>query len=111
MIIVTPNAFTLFEGSMYSNSVTTGNWEDYIAKGPFAENSSRMTFAQPTLQMTAAKSSGRSVIARLIIIPPALVPVPATSVGIFVGNTKISVAAVNRFCGAIALLRLCKRKQ
>ena len=32
MIIVTPNAFTRFEGSMYSNSVTTGNWEDYIAK-------------------------------------------------------------------------------
>jgi len=32
MIVVTPNAFTRFEGSMYSNSVTTGNWEDYIAK-------------------------------------------------------------------------------
>jgi enterochelin esterase-like enzyme len=32
MIIVTPNAFTRFEGSMYSNSVTTGNWEDYVAK-------------------------------------------------------------------------------
>jgi S-formylglutathione hydrolase len=32
MIIVTPNAFTRFEGSMYSNSVTTGDWEDYIAK-------------------------------------------------------------------------------
>ena len=32
MIIVTPNAFTRYEGSMYSNSVTTGNWEDYIAK-------------------------------------------------------------------------------
>ena len=32
MIIVTPNAFTRFEGSMYSNSVTTGDWEDYVAK-------------------------------------------------------------------------------
>jgi enterochelin esterase-like enzyme len=32
MIIVTPNAFTRFEGSMYSNSITTGNWEEYIAK-------------------------------------------------------------------------------
>ena len=32
MIIVTPNAYTRFQGSMYSNSVTTGNWEDYIAK-------------------------------------------------------------------------------
>ncbi|UFH57093.1 alpha/beta hydrolase family protein [Spirosoma sp. KNUC1025] len=32
MIIVTPNAYTRFRGSMYSNSSTTGNWEDYVAK-------------------------------------------------------------------------------
>jgi S-formylglutathione hydrolase len=32
MIVVTPDAFTTFHGSMYSNSVTTGNWEDFIAK-------------------------------------------------------------------------------
>src|SRR3954452_4101310 len=32
MIIVTPNAYTRYQGSMYSNSVSTGNWEDYIAK-------------------------------------------------------------------------------
>ncbi|WP_114779008.1 alpha/beta hydrolase [Botryobacter ruber] len=32
MIVVTPNAYTRFQGSMYSNSATTGNWEDYIAK-------------------------------------------------------------------------------
>ena len=32
MIFVTPNAFTRFQGSMYSSSVTTGNWEDFIAK-------------------------------------------------------------------------------
>ncbi len=32
MIIVTPNAYTRFQGSMYSNSITTGNWEDYVAK-------------------------------------------------------------------------------
>ncbi|GAB3933951.1 alpha/beta hydrolase [Larkinella terrae] len=31
MIIVTPNAYTRFFGSFYSNSVTTGNWEDYVA--------------------------------------------------------------------------------
>jgi S-formylglutathione hydrolase FrmB len=28
---VIPNAQTLHNGSMYSNSVTTGNWEDFIA--------------------------------------------------------------------------------
>ncbi|MDP4262213.1 MAG: alpha/beta hydrolase-fold protein [Bacteroidota bacterium] len=32
MIVVTPNAYTRFQGSMYSNSVTTGNWEDFVAK-------------------------------------------------------------------------------
>ena len=32
MIIVTPNAYTRYFGSMYSNSITTGNWEDYVAK-------------------------------------------------------------------------------
>jgi S-formylglutathione hydrolase len=32
MIVVMPNAFTRYEGSMYSNSATTGDWEDYVAK-------------------------------------------------------------------------------
>jgi len=32
MILVMPNAYTTYLGSMYSNSVTTGNWEDYVAK-------------------------------------------------------------------------------
>ncbi|WP_234733304.1 alpha/beta hydrolase [Tellurirhabdus bombi] len=32
VIVVTPNAYSRFQGSMYSNSVTTGNWEDYVAK-------------------------------------------------------------------------------
>jgi len=31
-IVVMPNAFTRFQGSMYSNSVTTGNWEDFVAR-------------------------------------------------------------------------------
>jgi len=32
MIIVMPNAFTKYHGSMYSSSVTTGDWEAFIAK-------------------------------------------------------------------------------
>lgn len=32
MIVVTPDAYTRFQGSMYSNSVTTGNWEDFVAQ-------------------------------------------------------------------------------
>ena len=30
LIFVTPDAFTRYQGSFYSNSVTTGDWEDYI---------------------------------------------------------------------------------
>jgi S-formylglutathione hydrolase len=32
MILVHPDAFTIYDGSMYSNSPTTGDWEDYIAQ-------------------------------------------------------------------------------
>lgn len=32
MIVVTPDAYTRFQGSMYSSSATTGNWEEFIAK-------------------------------------------------------------------------------
>ena len=31
LIVVTPSAYTLHKGSMYSNSVTTGDWERFIA--------------------------------------------------------------------------------
>src|SRR5215468_6219115 len=31
LIVVTPSAFTLHKGSMYSNSPTTGDWESYVA--------------------------------------------------------------------------------
>jgi enterochelin esterase-like enzyme len=32
MIVVTPNAFTLHKGSMYSKSVTVGDWESFVAQ-------------------------------------------------------------------------------
>jgi enterochelin esterase-like enzyme len=32
MIVVTPNAYTLHKGSMYSNSPVTGDWERFIAE-------------------------------------------------------------------------------
>jgi len=31
-IVVMPNAYTRYQGSMYSNSATTGNWEDYVVR-------------------------------------------------------------------------------
>ena len=32
MIIVMPNAFTKYQGSMYSNSIVTGDWEAFITR-------------------------------------------------------------------------------
>src|SRR5579871_3187399 len=32
MILVLPDAYTVYDGSMYSNSPTTGDWEDYISQ-------------------------------------------------------------------------------
>jgi S-formylglutathione hydrolase FrmB len=32
MILVMPNAYTLYQGSMYSSSVTTGDWETFVAE-------------------------------------------------------------------------------
>jgi S-formylglutathione hydrolase len=32
MIVVMPNAFTRYQGSMYSNSAVTGDWETFIAR-------------------------------------------------------------------------------
>ncbi|HEX9004456.1 MAG TPA: alpha/beta hydrolase-fold protein [Blastocatellia bacterium] len=32
MIVVMPNGFTRFKGSMYSNSVTVGDWETFVSK-------------------------------------------------------------------------------
>ena len=31
MIVVMPNSYTLHKGSMYSSSITTGDWESYVA--------------------------------------------------------------------------------
>jgi enterochelin esterase-like enzyme len=32
MIVVMPNGYTAYQGSMYSSSVTTGDWETFIAR-------------------------------------------------------------------------------
>src|SRR6266404_5341685 len=53
-----------------------------VLTGPLGENSRRIAFAHPTLQTAAANKSGRSVMARLMRIPPALVPVPASFWGL-----------------------------
>ena len=32
VMVVMPDSFTAYQGSMYSNSATTGDWEDFVAK-------------------------------------------------------------------------------
>jgi S-formylglutathione hydrolase len=59
MIVVTPNAFTRFQGSMYSNSVTTGNWEDFVAKELVGYvDSHYRTLAQPSSRGISGHSMG-----------------------------------------------------
>jgi S-formylglutathione hydrolase len=59
MIIVTPNAYTRFHGSMYSNSITTGNWEDFIAKELVAYiDSHYRTIAQTSSRGLSGHSMG-----------------------------------------------------
>jgi S-formylglutathione hydrolase len=59
MIIVMPNAFTRFRGSMYSNSVTTGDWESYVTKDLVAYiDSHYRTIADRTSRGLAGHSMG-----------------------------------------------------
>jgi S-formylglutathione hydrolase len=59
MIIVTPNAYTRYQGSMYSNSVTTGDWEDFVAKELVAYiDGHYRTIARPESRGLAGHSMG-----------------------------------------------------
>jgi enterochelin esterase-like enzyme len=59
MIVVMPNAFTRFKGSMYSNSVTVGDWETFVTKELVAHiDSNYRTLAQPGSRGLAGHSMG-----------------------------------------------------
>jgi S-formylglutathione hydrolase len=59
MIIVMPNAYNKHGGSMYSNSVTTGDWESYIAEDLVAYMDSRYrTIPERTSRGIAGHSMG-----------------------------------------------------
>jgi S-formylglutathione hydrolase len=59
MIVVMPDALTRYQGSMYSNSITTGNWEDYVAKELVAHIDSKYrTIANPSGRGLAGHSMG-----------------------------------------------------
>jgi S-formylglutathione hydrolase len=59
MIVVMPDAFTRYQGSMYSNSVTTGNWEEFVSKELVAFIDSKYrTIANPAGRGLAGHSMG-----------------------------------------------------
>ncbi len=59
MIVVMPNGFTRFKGSMYSNSVTVGDWETFITKELIAYiDGHYRTLAQASSRGLAGHSMG-----------------------------------------------------
>jgi enterochelin esterase-like enzyme len=59
LIIVMPNAFTRFQGSMYSESVTIGDWEGFVARELVAEIDKRYrTLASVASRGLAGHSMG-----------------------------------------------------
>jgi len=59
MIVVMPNAFTRFKGSMYSNSVTVGDWETFVTKELVSYvDSHYRTLAQASSRGLAGHSMG-----------------------------------------------------
>jgi S-formylglutathione hydrolase len=59
MILVMPNAHTRYFGAMYSNSVTTGNWEDFVAHDLVAYiDAHYRTISNPTNRGLAGHSMG-----------------------------------------------------
>lgn len=66
MIVVMPNAFTRFKGSMYSNSVTAGDWETFVTKELVAYiDSHYRTLPQPLSRGLAGHSMGGYGVMRL----------------------------------------------
>ena len=59
MILVNPDAFTVYSGSMYSNSLTTGDWEGYVSSDLVAYiDSHYQTIAARTARGLAGHSMG-----------------------------------------------------
>ena len=59
MILVMPNAYTIYQGSMFSNSVTSGDWEGYVTHDLVAYiDSHYRTIANPASRGLAGHSMG-----------------------------------------------------
>jgi enterochelin esterase-like enzyme len=59
LIVVMPNSYTRFQGSMYANSITTGYWEDFITRDLVAWTDARYrTIADRAARGLAGHSMG-----------------------------------------------------
>ena len=65
MILVMPNAMNAFGGSMYSNSVTAGNWEGYVAEDLVAYMDKNF-FVPMTDQQWVPHNENREIVARIV---------------------------------------------
>jgi S-formylglutathione hydrolase len=73
MILVMPNAYTIYQGSMFSNSVTSGNWEGYVTQDLVAYiDSHYRTLATPASRGLAGHSMGGYGTIRLAMKYPEL---------------------------------------
>jgi S-formylglutathione hydrolase FrmB len=102
MIVVMPNAFTRFQGSMYSNSAAVGDWETFIARDLVAYiDSNYRTLATPASRGLAGHSMGGygtmrvamkkpGVFSALYIMSPCcLRPMPNPDPGMFSAAAKV----------------------
>ncbi len=71
MILVMPNAYNVYQGTMYSNSVTTGDWEAYITRDLVSYiDSHYRTIADPASRGLAGHSMGGYGTIRLAMKDP-----------------------------------------
>lgn len=105
MIVVMPNAYTRFAGSMYANSAAVGDWETFIARDLVAYvDTHYRTLAQPESRGLAGHSMGGygtirvamkqpSVFSALYVMSPCcLQPGPSPDPKIFEAVARIRTA-------------------
>ena len=83
MIIVLPDSFTKYSGSMYSSSLTTGDWEAYVAEDlvayvdshyrTIADRLTRVRRSASNLQVGIAGFLAGAVFVALALLMPSLV--------------------------------------
>ena len=118
MIVVMPNAFTRYQGSMYANSAAVGDWETFVARDLVAFIDAKYrTLASPASRGLAGHSMGGygtmrvamaapGVFSALYIMSPCcLEPNPQPDVKVFEGAAKIrsdaEIAAADFFTKAM----------